>query len=265
MKLIDTHAHLYLDHFKNDLNETVDRAKSNNVEKVYLPNIDSSSIESLHSLEKQFPNFFVAMMGLHPCSVKENYKDELQLVSKWLAKRPYCAVGEIGIDLYWDKSFYKEQVEAFKYQIELSKEYNIPFVIHSRDSLDETISIVSEMQDGKLNGIFHCFNGTSEQGKKVVDAGFYMGIGGVLTYKNSGVAENLKELPLDKMVLETDAPYLSPVPYRGKRNESSYILNIATKLSEVKEVSIEEIARITTRNAEKIFEAHAKNEEIAIL
>ena len=265
MKLIDTHAHIYLDHFKDDLAETVTRAKGNSVEKVYLPNIDSSTIDDLHFLERQYPDFFVAMMGLHPCSVKENYKDELKIVSEWLEKRTYSAVGEIGIDLYWDKSFHKEQIDAFRYQINLSRDYGIPFVIHSRDSLDETIAIVSEMQDGSLNGIFHRFNGTSEQGRKVVDAGFYMGIGGVLTYKNSGVAENIKNLPLENMVLETDAPYLSPVPYRGKRNESSYVLNIANNLSEVKGVDIQEIARITTRNAEKIFEAHTKKEEITIL
>ena len=265
MRLIDTHAHLYLDQFKDDIDETIHRAISNGVEQIYLPNIDSTTIKSLHNLESNYPETCIAMMGLHPCSVKENYKEELKIIHNWLLKRTYCAVGEIGIDLYWDKTYYKEQIEAFEYQINLAKDLKIPFVIHSRDSLDETIDVVTKLQGGDLKGIFHCFNGNVDQGKKIIDVGFYLGIGGVLTYKNSGLAETIANIPLSSLVLETDAPYLSPVPYRGKRNESSYILDIAEKLAEVKKENVKQIAEVTTENAEKLFIQHAKNQKKPII
>ena len=255
MEFIDTHAHLYLSHFEDDLDKVVDRAKTAGISNVYLPNIDSGSIDSLHALEDRFPDFFYPLMGLHPCSVKENYRSELDIVTQWVNERNYKGIGEIGIDLYWDKSYYEEQVIAFKYQIELAKAKNWPIIIHSRESLDLTIDIVSELQDGTLSGVFHCFTGNVEQAKTIQDIGFYMGIGGVLTFKNGGLDKIVDQISLQNLVLETDSPYLSPVPYRGKRNESAYVLDIATRLASLLEMDLEEIARITSDNAKTLFSA----------
>ena len=249
---IDTHAHLYLEQFNDDIELLVEIIKEE-VNHVYLPNIDSSTIQDLHNLVTSFPDMMHPMMGIHPCSIKENYKAELKIAKKFLDEGTYCAIGEIGIDLHWDKTFHKEQVLAFREQIEWSRALKIPFVIHSRDSLDETISIVEEMQNGDLSGIFHCFNGTEEQGRRIQDIGFLIGIGGVITYKNAGVKENIKDLPLDMMVLETDSPYLAPVPFRGKRNQSNYIPIIADQLAFTKEVEIEKVREMTTKNAIKLF------------
>ena len=254
--LIDTHAHLYLEQFKEDIDETLERAKQEGVSEYYLPNIDSSSIESMLLLEKNYPDRCHPMMGLHPCSVNADYKTELEIVEQWLSKRPFCAIGEIGIDLYWDKTFFEEQKKAFITQVGWAKELNIPIVIHARDSLDILIDLVKKEKDERLQGIFHCFTGTPEQAKQIIDLEFYMGIGGVLTYKNSGLDKAVEQIPLEWLVLETDSPYLTPVPYRGKRNESSYLKYVATKLSEVKKVDIEQIALSTTASAKKIF---AKN------
>ena len=251
--LIDTHTHLYLQHFKEDIDETLERAKLDGVHEYYLPNIDSTSIEDMLLLEKKYPNRCHAMMGLHPCSVKANYQEELDIVKQWLEKRPFCAIGEIGIDLYWDKSTIEEQKKAFITQVGWAKELNIPIVIHARESLDILIDLVKKEKDHRLRGIFHCFTGTSDQAKQIIELGFYMGIGGVLTYKNSGLDKTVEQIPLEWLVLETDSPYLTPVPYRGKRNESAYVKNVATKLSEVKKVEFEEIAVATTANAKKIF------------
>ena len=254
--LIDTHTHLYLKHFKEDIEATIERAQAEGIKKFYLPNIDSTSIGSMLELEKKFPNVCFPMMGLHPCSVKENYREELSTVKDWLDKRPFCAVGEIGIDLYWDKTFLDEQKKAFITQVGWAKELGIPVVIHARESLDILIDLVKKEKDDRLMGIFHCFTGNLEQARQIMNLGFYMGIGGVLTYKNSGLDKTVKDLPLDWLVLETDSPYLTPVPHRGKRNESAYIKIIAKKLAEVKGISVEEIAVTTTANGEKIF---AKN------
>ena len=248
----DTHAHIYLEDFDEDLAEIIDNAKKAGVTEIYMPNIDSSTIDRMHSVEDRFPNC-KSMMGLHPCYIKEDYKKELAIVKENLGKRKYAGVGEIGIDLYWDKTFADAQFESFRYQIELARDHELAFVIHSRDALDDTIGIVREMQDGKLKGIFHCFNGTLEQGQQIIDLGFYLGIGGVVTYKNAGVAEVVAKLPLDAMVIETDSPYLSPGPKRVKRNVPSRIPLIIDKMEEVMEVDREDIAKVTTLNCDKIF------------
>ncbi len=251
--MVDTHCHLYLDEFKSDINEVIKRAADEGVNKFYLPAIDSAEIENLLLLESHFPGKCFAMMGLHPCSVKENYLEELAIVTDWFAKRNFAAVGEIGLDFYWDKTFILQQYEAFRAQIKLSIQYDLPVVIHTRNAMQETIDVVTEFDPGVLRGIFHCFGGTVEQANAIIDAGFYLGIGGVLTYKKSGLAEVLEQIDLKYMVLETDSPYLTPVPFRGKRNESSYLKYIAEKLALIKNISVEEVNAITTANAEKIF------------
>lgn len=255
IQLIDTHTHLYVKAFRGDIAQVIARAEAEGITTFYLPAIDSEEIPSLLELEQKYPGKCIAMMGLHPCSVKDNYRDELDIVSDWLAKRPFAAVGEIGLDYHWDKTHVQQQQQAFHEQIEWALQYRLPIVIHSRESMEDCIRIVQEHQKGGLGGIFHCFTGDLASAKKIIDTGFYLGIGGVLTYKNSGLAEVLKDISLDHMVLETDSPYLTPVPFRGKRNESSYIKYVAEKLAEVKGVSKEEVARITTANAQKIFRA----------
>jgi TatD DNase family protein len=254
MKMIDTHCHLYGEAFAHDRPEVMQRAENEGVERFYLPAIDSGSRETLLALEARYPGVCFGMAGLHPCSVKGNYLEELRVVEEDLARRPWVAVGEIGLDFYWDRTFEREQYEVFRQQIRWALKYDIPIVIHSRDSMAESIEVVKEEKwQGKLRGIFHCFSGDGQAARAVMGQGFYLGIGGVLTYKNSGLPDAIREIPLEFMVLETDAPYLSPVPFRGKRNESSYLTYIAAKLAEVKGVSVEEVARITTENAQKIF------------
>lgn len=253
MQLIDTHTHLYVKTFKGDIAQVIDRAEREGVGRFYLPAIDSEEIPALLELEQKYPGKCIAMMGLHPCSVKDNYREELTIVQDWLGKRPFAAVGEIGLDYYWDKTHVAEQKQAFHEQMEWALHYKLPIVIHSRESMEDCIAMVQEHQRGDLKGIFHCFTGDRESAAKIIDAGFYLGIGGVLTYKNSGLGEVLKDIPMQHLVLETDSPYLTPVPFRGKRNESSYIKYVAEKLAEVKGISKEEVARITTENAQKIF------------
>ncbi|MDF1698143.1 MAG: TatD family hydrolase [Saprospiraceae bacterium] len=250
--IIDSHAHIYLPEFEEDLDAIIEKAKNHGVHQIYMPNIDSSTIHQMHAVEKKFPQC-KSMMGLHPCYVKENYKEELNTIESHLQKRDYAAVGEIGIDLYWDKTFVKEQEFAFSYQIGLAKEHNLSFIIHSRDSLDRTIQMVADRQDGSLNGIFHCFNGTVDQGKKIIDLGFYLGIGGVVTYKNAGVDKVVAQLPLSSMVLETDSPYLSPGPKRIKRNEPSRLSLVIDKMEVLLDEDRETIERITSQNCKKIF------------
>ncbi|MFT5833954.1 MAG: TatD DNase family protein [Cognaticolwellia sp.] len=253
MGLIDTHAHLYSEQFEADRNTVMQRAFDEGVEKIFLPNIDSESIEGMFELEAAFPDKCHALMGLHPCSVKENYKEELKIVEKWLGERSFKAVGEIGIDLYWDKSTFDIQKIAFREQINWAKELNVPIIIHARDSIDEIIQIVKEEKDERLTGIFHCFSGTIEQARQIMDLEFYMGLGGVLTFKKSGLDHVVKDIPMEYLVLETDAPYLSPTPKRGKRNESSYIKYVASKLAAVKDLSEEIVAKVTTKNALTVF------------
>ena len=253
MNLIDTHCHLYLDEFKEDIENIIERAKNNGVSKFYLPSVDSETTESLLALEKQFSGECIAMIGLHPCSVKENYKHELQLVNDLLNKRTFVAIGEIGLDFYWDSTYKTQQYEAFELQMNWALSKHLPIVIHTRNAMQETIDVVKPFSAKGLKGIFHCFSGNYDNAKAIIDMGFLLGIGGVITYKNSGLQEVISKIDLKHIVLETDAPYLTPVPYRGKRNESSYLKFIATKLAEIKDVTVEAVAAITTANAEKIF------------
>jgi len=251
--LIDTHAHLYLEQFDEDIDEVMKNALDHGVEKIFLPNIDSSTTQALNDLVRAYPDNCFPMIGLHPCSVKANYLDELKHVEEELAKGHYIAVGEVGLDYYWDTYFKKEQINSFKRQIDLAEENDLPVIIHSRDSLDETIRIIGNKQKGNLKGIFHCFNGTVEQAKEIAGSGFLVGLGGVVTYKKADLGEMVASLSDKQIVLETDAPYLSPVPKRGKRNESANIIHIAEHVSEIRGASIEEISRISTENAMNLF------------
>jgi len=253
MRLIDTHTHFYSPEFEKDFEQALQRARSEGVAKFYLPGIDSTVIDDMLKLETRYPSEFFPMMGLHPCSVKENFLEELKIIEEYLSERKFAAVAEIGLDFYWDTAFKDEQFEAFNRQIEIALQYNLPIVIHTRNAMKETIEAVKPFAARGLSGIFHCFGDNYEVAKEITELGFYLGIGGVLTYKNSKVGDAIKDIPLSHIVLETDAPYLSPVPYRGKRNESSYLTLIAQKLAEVKKVPAEEIAEITSANAEKIF------------
>ncbi len=253
MKLIDTHTHLYLKEFSEDIEEVIQRAKDEGIEKFYLPAIDSSETQAMTSLEKKFPGKCLPMAGLHPCSVKENYKGELNKIEKMLLERKFAAIGESGLDFYWDTKFTNEQYESLHIQISWALQYNLPLVLHTRNAMQETIDIIKTYSGKSLRGIFHCFGGTTEQAREIIDQNFLLGIGGIITYKNSGLSEVLKEIDIKHIVLETDAPYLTPVPFRGKRNESSYLKYIAKKLAEIKNISIEEVAEQTTNNAENIF------------
>lgn len=252
MTLTDTHTHLYEESLLADFDAMYRRALHNRVRRFFIPNVDSSTAEKLIEICQNYEGVF-GMMGLHPCSVNENYKEELRLLHHKFNDLKFVAVGEIGIDLYWDRTYYSQQIDAFKTQLQWSLEMNLPVAIHCRDAFDEIYQIIALPEFKNVKGIFHCFTGTEEQANKVIDLGFYLGIGGVITFKNSGLAENLKNVSLEHMVLETDSPYLAPVPYRGKRNESSYLLQIAEKLADVKEVSLAEVAGVTTQNSIKIF------------
>ena len=252
--MIDSHSHLYSEEFDTDRNAMIARAKEAGIKHVILPNVDSESLPRMLALESDYPNYCHAAMGLHPTSVAENYKDELAIVESELKRRKWIAIGEIGIDLYWDKTFEKQQVEAFRQQIEWALAYDLPIIIHTRASMYKTIEIVKEYRGKGLRGVFHCFSGSAEEAREIMKiGGFLFGIGGVVTFKNAGVAETLKEIPLDYLMLETDAPYLTPTPFRGKRNESAYIPYIATKLSEIYHCTTDEVAEITTRNAKELF------------
>lgn len=253
MKLIDTHCHLYVEEFKDDLDSVMKRAKLEGVKKFYLPAIDKSEVNALLSLEEKFPEECFAMMGLHPCSVKEDFREELMTVKNYLDARKFAAAGEIGLDFYWDTTFKKEQYEAFEQQMQWALEKKLPIVVHTRNAMTETIETVKPFASKGLSGIFHCFGSDESAAKQIIDMGFYLGIGGVVTYKKSGLAEVLQYIGIEHMVLETDAPYLTPVPFRGKRNESSYLKYVVAKLADVKKMSVDEVARITTENAEKIF------------
>ncbi len=250
---IDTHTHLYLEDFNADREEMIARATKAGIDKFYLPNIDSTSVEVLHQLCDKHPTQCFPMMGLHPCSVKANYKEELTLAYDLLKKRKYIAVGEIGLDLYWDKTFFAQQVEAFETQIQWALDLNLPIVIHCRDAFDEIYNVLIKFK-ALPKGIFHCFTGNLEQANKIIALGnFKLGIGGVVTFKNSGLDKTLEQIDLKHIVLETDSPYLTPVPYRGQRNESAYISIIARRVAEVKNCNVGHLAEITTKNAAEIF------------
>lgn len=264
MRLIDTHTHLYAEQFDEDRKEVIQRAMELGVEQFYLPNIDQHSIKRMMELEKAFPENCFPMMGLHPVSVKENVEEELDIVEKWLKERKFVAVGEIGIDLYWDKTFFEQQKMAFLRQIDWAKELDIPIVIHSRESTDIIIEILQSQTDDRLRGIFHCFGGSEEQANQIIDLGFLLGIGGVLTFKKSGLDKVMESIDLQHVVLETDSPYLAPTPYRGKRNESAYVKLVAEKLASVKNTSFEEVARITTNNALALFQMVEKDSDTKV-
>lgn len=250
---IDTHTHIYDKQFDQDRSEMLIRAIEAKVEKLYMPNCNSETIDSMMTLAEQHPDTCYPMMGLHPCYVKEDYKKELEIVAKWLAKGSFSAIGEIGLDYHWDLTFKEQQKDAFSQQIDWAIEYNLPIVIHSRSSTQDCIDIVKQKQNGKLTGIFHCFGDTMKEAEQIIDLGMHIGIGGVVTFKNSNLPEVIQQVDLKHIVLETDAPYLAPTPYRGKRNECSYIPLIAEKVGDIKNISAEEVGRITTQNAIKIF------------
>ncbi|HYM94292.1 MAG TPA: TatD family hydrolase [Chitinophagaceae bacterium] len=253
MTLVDTHSHIYLNEFDNDRPLMLARAEKEGIAKILMPAIDSSTHEAMLETERQFSRQCFSMMGLHPCSVKDTYQSELDIAREHLEKRKFSAIGETGLDFYWDLSYNKQQYEVFYQQIEWALHYSIPLVIHSRNSMEKCIEIVKQNQQGKLKGVFHCFSGSMKQAMQIIDLGFYLGIGGVLTFKNSGLDAVLENLNLDHVVLETDAPYLAPVPFRGKRNECSYLKYVLQKLTEIKKTDVNEIAAITTANAEKLF------------
>tara|TARA_B100000809_G_scaffold63808_1_gene60572 strand:- start:2819 stop:3589 length:771 start_codon:yes stop_codon:yes gene_type:complete len=254
MILTDTHTHLYSEQFNDDIDSVIQTCIEKGITRFFLPNIDSSSIDGMMKLGANFPDNCFPMMGLHPTSVGENYKEELSIVEDWMTKQKFCAIGEIGIDLYWDKTLLKQQQDAFRFQIELAKKYNLPFVIHCRDAFDEIFEILDELNDEKMRGIFHCFTGTVEQANHIINYGdFKIGIGGVVTFKNSGLDKVVEQIDIKHLVLETDSPYLAPTPFRGKRNESTYLLGIAEKVADIYSISIEEVAEITTTSSIEIF------------
>ena len=253
MHFIDTHAHVYAAELTSDLDLVMKNALAIGINKIIMPAIDSSSLDAMLKVEQQFPENCIAMMGLHPCYVKENYIEELKLVEEWIEKRKFIAIGEIGLDFYWDKTFTKEQHIVFETQMQWALDLNLPIAIHTRNAMGETIEAVKPFAKKGLRGVFHCFSGSKESSEQIIGMGFHLGLGGVLTYKNAGVAEAVKDIPIEYFVLETDAPYLAPVPYRGKTNEPAYMLEVAKKLAEIKSLPLHEIAAITTSNAEKLF------------
>lgn len=254
MKFIDTHTHLYANAFQEDRSATIQRALDAGVDLFLLPNIDHTSIDAMLALEAAYPTACRAMMGLHPTSVKADYVSELRTVEAYLRQRPWVAVGEIGIDLYWDKTYYEQQRQAFIKQVEWALEIDRPIVIHSRESIDLLIDLIRELQQPGLRGVFHCFTGDRRQADAILELGFYLGIGGVATFKNGGLDKSLPGVPLDRLLLETDAPYLAPKPHRGKRNEPSYIPLIAQRLADILQADLGELARQTTANAIRLFD-----------
>lgn len=254
MIFTDTHTHLYSKEFDADRDSIIRKAIDAGVKRMFLPNVDSASIEGMFEVEKKFPSNCFLMMGIHPCSINETYLDELKIAEDYLSKRTFAAIGEIGIDLYWDKTFFSQQQDAFRKQIQLAKKYNLPYVIHSRNSFNEVMEIVSEFKDDNLKAIFHCFSGNVEQAEQVIASGnFKLGIGGVVTFKNSGLDKVVEAIDLKHLVLETDAPYLAPMPYRGKRNDPDYLILVAKKIAEIKKITVEEVAVITTQNSIDVF------------
>jgi TatD DNase family protein len=251
--LIDTHTHLYLNAFDDDRDSMVERAIGSGVKYMFLPNIDSTSVQGMHNLCERFPENCFPMMGLHPTSVRDNFMDELKTVEDLLESNTYYGVGETGIDLYWDKTHYREQVAAFNFQIDLALEHGLPLVIHARESFTEIFRVLENRDIQGLEGVFHCFTGTLEEANRAIGLGFMLGIGGVLTYKNSGLDRLVAELGPDHLILETDAPFLPPVPHRGKRNESAYVIHVADKLAGILGIRAQEIANITTGNASQLF------------
>lgn len=251
--MIETHAHLYDEQFEQDIEQVIERAGAAGVTKAYLPNCDSGTIDQMMRLVDRYPEFCIPMMGIHPCYIKEDFEQELAIAYDWLSKGQFAAIGEIGLDYHWDLTYVSQQKAAFERQIDWALELDLPIIIHSRNATQDCIDIVKAKQNGKLRGIFHCFGDGVDLAQQVIDLGFLMGIGGVVTFKNSGLAEVLQAIDLKYLVLETDAPYLAPVPKRGKRNETAYLAYVVDKIAEIKQVSKEEVIRITTENAVKLF------------
>ena len=253
MEIIDTHTHLYFNHFKNDFDKVIKKAIDNNITSLIFPSVDSFHLQKMYELKNRYPKNIFLMTGLHPTYVKDNYKEELDQVVKSLIDHDFVAVGEIGIDLYWDKTFLKQQQDAFEFQIELALEKKLPIVIHCRNGFDEIFEILEKFKSKKMRGIFHCYTGSLDQANKSIEMGFKLGIGGVVTFKNAGIDKLIKDIDLENIVLETDSPYLAPVPFRGKRNESFYITYVIKKISEIYNISKKEVAEITTKNSKEIF------------
>ncbi len=250
---IDTHSHLYSEDFDSDIKDVIERAQNANIGKIVLPDIDSECRNKMLSLSDKYPEFLYPLIGLHPTSVKENFKQEIKEIELLLEKRKFWGIGETGIDLYWDKTFKTQQIESFSFHIELSLKYNLPLIVHARESLNEIFSVLDNYNSKKLKGIFHCFSGNEEEAHRAIDNGFLLGIGGVLTFKNSSLKDVINKIKLENIVLETDSPYLAPVPFRGKRNESSYLVKVAEKVAEIHNISLEKVESATTENAIKIF------------
>jgi len=253
MQFIDTHAHIYSEQFNSDRDAMVQRTFAAGVTRICMPNVDSRSIASMLALEQQYPQQCLAMMGVHPCSIEAGFEKELAIAEEWLRKRKFIAIGEIGLDYYWSTEFVAQQKEAFRIQVGWAKKYNLPIVIHCRDSFQDTVALLEEIGTTGLTGIFHCFTGTLEEARQAIDLGFKLGIGGVSTFKNGGLDKVLPFVDISHLVLETDSPYLAPVPYRGKRNETSYVPLIAQRVADLKEVPLATVAEATTRNALELF------------
>ncbi|MGV8136326.1 MAG: TatD family hydrolase [Mangrovibacterium sp.] len=251
--LVDTHSHIYSEDFNNDLEEVIQRAFENDVRKIVLPNIDSSSVKKMLNLADKYPQICYPLIGLHPTSVNEDYEEELELIEFWIGKRKFYGIGEVGIDLYWDKTFIGEQTNAFRRQVVLAKKYGLPVVVHVRESFDEVYAVLQDEKDDSLKGVFHSFTGTAEQARLITDLGFKLGINGIITFKNNGLDQVIPKIDPSHILLETDSPYLTPVPFRGKRNESSYLVYVAQKVAEIYQLSVAELTRITAKNAENLF------------
>lgn len=253
MNFTDTHAHIYSPKFDNDRDEVIRSAIEKGVNKIYMPNVDVESIDRMLEAEFKYPETCIPMIGLHPCDVAKDFEKQLYVMESWIDKRPFAAIGETGLDLYWDKTFLDQQKESLRIHIKWAIQKKIPIVLHCRDAMDEVIEIVKAEKNGDLFGIFHCFTGSLEQAREIIDLGFYLGIGGVSTYKNGGLDKILPEIGLENLVLETDSPYLAPVPFRGKRNSPEYIPQIAEKLGDITRNSLEKVSEITQRNSLNIY------------
>lgn len=253
MILIDSHAHIYTKEFKEDIHDVIERSREAGVERIYMPNIDHESIEDMMELAEKYSRYCIPMMGLHPCSVGKDFEKQLYEVEELVAKEKFCAIGEMGTDLYWDKTFFEQQKEAFKIQSELALKHDLPIVIHCRESIDETIELVKPFADRGLKGVFHCFTGSVEQAELIIGMNFKLGLGGVTTFKNGGMEPVIKKVSLEHIILETDSPYLAPTPNRGKRNEPVYVKLVAKKIAEVLDKEVEEIGEITSRNSKNLF------------
>ncbi len=251
--MVDTHAHIYSPKFDADRAAVLERAFGVGVKRIYMPNVDNTTIEPMLEVELRYPDICLPMIGLHPCEIRNGFEKELYQIEDWLMKHKFYGIGETGIDLYWDKTYYEHQKEAFRIQAQWAKAHKLPLVVHTRHSMDETLELIEGLQDGRLFGVIHCFSGTSEQAQKAISLGFMLGIGGVVTYKNGGLEVVLPQIGLESVVLETDCPYLAPVPFRGQRNEPAYVLEVAKKIAELLNQSPQHIIQITTENASRLF------------